>query len=469
VPYTIEWRLWDVRYERRHLREWSKDRNKVLARELVDDRSATPDDGGALYGLLAAELRDWVTRGGERYSPVPDQVLDTYWKASRGLPGYYPPLHLGSGAQYLGVGSIGDIGEGVALAVLQDKGGLGLGVIARPIGRAPDFVLQDLVNRDQRPFAEVKTTEGKDPEGSLADAVRTALEILPRWHLHRDLSLTPALAVSVQVDPEQFNVEIIRLRAQDRLAAASPDPGTAYDTDKIDEARRATWAGDHAWAARALSEAGVGPATDKSVETAALQDELVSSAALLAVQDPDCRHAPEMYGIDKSNARTDKNRSPAVERALHKNQVHVSREVLDRATKLASKLLRAQETDKAAGGSEMRRREFQLDQPRVRDELAEVERHGGWRLTGALRGDGFMVRGYRVGPGVDLRSVEHPALRLPGHRARYGWHEGLEWTVFEDGRVQVWKPEGSRESKQDLLIEVGRVLAGWSPGEGAMW
>jgi hypothetical protein len=78
VPFKIEWRLWDVAYGARHLTRWSKDGNK----ELVRARGAATLSG-SLPDLLAAELRDWVSRGGERYSPVPDRVLDTYWKASR--------------------------------------------------------------------------------------------------------------------------------------------------------------------------------------------------------------------------------------------------------------------------------------------------------------------------------------------------------------------------------------------------
>ena len=460
MPYNIEWRLWDVAYDARHLTRWSKDRNKELALELVQARGLATLSG-SLPGLLAAELRDWVSRGGERYSPVPDQVLDTYWKALRGLPGYYPPLKLGRDTQYLGVGSIGDIGEGVALAVLEDAGGLGLGVIARPVGRSPDFVLQEKRDPAQRPFAEVKTTEGQEPEASLVDAVRTAIEILPRWHFHRDLALTPALAVSVQVDPVQFNVEIVRLRPGPGVSTTGGGGGAPYDTDKIDEARRATWAGDHIWATKALARSGLTAGPTDSVESEALLDELVSSAALLAVQDPECRQAVEMEGIESSNKRTDKKRAPAVQRTLEKHEVWIDGRVLDGATRLASKLLKAQEQDKTAGGSEQRRRLFGLDGARERDEVSDVLSLENWRLTGAERGDGFVVRGFRVGSGTDLRQVDHPALRLDGHRARYGWHEGLEWTLFEDGRLQVWKPEGTREAKYGLLEMVSATLSGW--------
>jgi len=306
--------------------------------------------------------------------------------------------------------------------------------------------------------------EGTDPEGNLVKAVRTVLEILPRWHFHRQLELTPALAISVQVDPEQFNVEIIRLRPPPGLPPTAITTREVYDTVRIDAARRATWAGDHAWAARTFSECGFDTHGPRSVEAAALEDELVSSAALLAVQDPDCRTAQEMRDIEKTNARTDGKRVPAVERALRKHQVHVSEDVLTRTTKLTSRLLRAQESDKEAGGSAERRREFELDLPREREVVAEVLSQGSWRLTGASRGDGLVVRSFRIDAGLDLRRVRHPALRLHGHRARYGWHEGLEYTVFDDGRIQVWKPEGSREAKHDLIVMVSDLLRYWESG-----
>ncbi len=206
MTYSIKWKLWDVTLEGRHLIAWQNDALRKTARELLPEMDTSePSQHGELTQLLAQELRDWVLRGGERFLPMPDVALDLYWKAHRGLPGFYDPLLLGlDSTKFLGGGSAGDIGEGVALAVFEtEKKKKGLGQIAfcRPLGTSPDFLCCDPNAPSFRPIVEVKATENGSIKKMLTEAILSLLNIYRGWHHHRPLSLTPGYAVAVQVVP----------------------------------------------------------------------------------------------------------------------------------------------------------------------------------------------------------------------------------------------------------------------------
>ena len=102
MAYEIHWQLWDVDLPESALRVWQKDRVKQKAEGLVDSRSLpAPTLFGAIRPMLGQELRDWVLRGGERFMPLPDHVLDAYWRAHRGLTGFYDPPAAGPDGQAL--------------------------------------------------------------------------------------------------------------------------------------------------------------------------------------------------------------------------------------------------------------------------------------------------------------------------------------------------------------------------------
>lgn len=86
MSYTINWELSEVVYTAEQLQQWTTSRLKTIADDLVARRRTVCED--SIDRMLGQEFRDWVTRGGERYTPCPDLGLDTYWKASWGVAGY---------------------------------------------------------------------------------------------------------------------------------------------------------------------------------------------------------------------------------------------------------------------------------------------------------------------------------------------------------------------------------------------
>lgn len=246
MSYVIKWRLHDVELPESALRVWAKDQVKSEAGKIV--RSAF-NTGHSLQGeiqpLIQQELRDWVLRGGERFSPTPDLALDYYWKARRALPGFYDPLKVGvSAKEYLAIGASGEIGEGVALAVLEGDAPMGLGYRAafRPLGTSPDFLCRIVNSPSAIALAEVKTTEGEEVESLLRDAVVALIEVYKAWQRHRPLGTSPGLAIAVRLEPGEFDVTIIRLRFKglDHFAHASD----GIEITELENLQRLRWCGD---------------------------------------------------------------------------------------------------------------------------------------------------------------------------------------------------------------------------------
>ncbi len=402
--------------------------------------------------MLGQELRDWVLRGGERFMPVPDQVLDTYWRAQRGLPGFYHPLLAGSdGAKYLGVGSIGDIGEGVALSVIESAGLAGLDQIAvcRPIGDAPDFIFQDRHDSVCRGIAEVKASEKADPAPGLVDGVITLLDVFRGWQRHRPLNQSPGLALAVHVNDGGFAVSVIRMRFTGTELTRLKD-NDFFDRHAIATIRKALWAGVTEQALRAMGL--ILSSADK--DTADTELASVRKIRTLATAS---LGASRRHGRRRRDGREGNTKDWAREE-LGDFAADVSPAEWGDIEKQAGKLLaRADEEDRPPSDQVMWTNDGTV---------------GPWWYAARSKADGVELRAFLPNDvsfdnGVldqALRAGERRYLRTQrGAQAVSCWADGVEWTAFGDGRLLGWIPEvgDALDLREALVAQARQVLQAW--------
>ncbi len=456
MAYDIEWSLWEVDLTAKALQSWEKGRVRAHAERLVARAKAKTPLTGQITGMLGQELRDWVLRGGERFLPLPDLILDSYWRARRALPGFYDPLALGLKAKkYLGIGGSGEIGEGVALAVVETLPPWGLGhlAICRPLGSAPDFICVEPADIRVRPLIEVKATENPGSlEKGLHEGVHTLLDIYRAWQRYRPLGLSPATAASVWLGPGTFKVELVRLvfRGKELVQARDDEE---LDLESLRAARRAMWAADHEAAARALDAVLAGQ-PNEFVEQELRPLREVRKATTAASVGQDKRFLANLPRGKKTKKLRHDRREALTERLAGAELPHAAGFV-EAAESLANDLGDLLDEDLGE------RQTYKLDQDFLN-----------WRILVQPRADGLELRAFRPGR-VErssdelefLDSVLEPVARQGrvrrGHGAVSVWARGAEWTAFRDGRLQGWLPEVDRlDEGGTMLLEMATEILG---------
>jgi hypothetical protein len=198
------------------LQYWERDRIKETARGIVARRRA-PGRILSFSSLYFRELRDAVDRAAEELSTRPDEDLDYYWTARRGIPTYYAPLFLGVPRKsYLRSASLESIGEGLALYLLEDRIRhpelFGLELFCRPLGSSPDLMMYYRRDPSRLALVEAKATEKKKVAEHLTQAVIQLIDVFKGWQNHRDLATTDGFAVATSVStPGTFEVTILKM------------------------------------------------------------------------------------------------------------------------------------------------------------------------------------------------------------------------------------------------------------------
>ena len=470
MAYEIHWQLWDVDLPESALRVWQKDRVKQKAEGLVDSRSLpAPTLYGAIRPMLGQELRDWVLRGGERFMPLPDHVLDAYWRAHRGLTGFYDPLLLGLKAKrYLGLGGSGEIGEGVALAVVETPApdGLGLMAICRPLGTAPDFICQHLGDPTMRPLVEVKATENDgELRRCLVEGVVTLLDIYRAWQRHRPLCHTPALAIAVLLSQTGFQVQIVRLRFRGKdLVELRPRDHVA--PIPLRTAKKAVWASQYIEAAKALDQVLADQDSETiDMELSTLVEVKRSSISALAVRDRALVEGLPRPKKGKRKRDAKDERREAIREVVEAHGIRFDGDAIRVAEELAEEVntLRQEERERQAAHWD-------------EEDWLHDEKIGNWNIVAQPRADGLELRAFRHGELVTPIDVLHRALSVletkgkrryrPGHAAVAAWIEGIEWAAFCDGRLQGWLPEVERvhEEGAEAVDAAKRIIWAWEDG-----
>jgi hypothetical protein len=197
------------------LQFWEQDRIKKRAREIVTQR-AQGFMTLAFSSIHFRELRDAVARAAEELSTRPDEDLDYFWSARRGVPTYYAPLFLGVRRKsYLRSASLESVGEGLALHLLEDRVRHGdifaLELFCRPLGSTPDLMMYYRSDPSRLALVEAKATEKQELNGVLTEAVTQLLEVFQGWQNHRDLRHTHGFAVATSIfTPGTFVVSVLK-------------------------------------------------------------------------------------------------------------------------------------------------------------------------------------------------------------------------------------------------------------------
>lgn len=469
MAYEIRWQLWEVPLPESALRVWQKDRVRDAAQELISQRAKVPCNlSGRVQPVLGQELRDWVLRGGEKFMPLPDHVLDAYWRAHRGVPGFYDPLLLGLKAKrYLGLGSSGEIGEGIALSVVETPApdGLGYMTICRPLGTSPDFICQDLRDETTRPLVEVKTTElSGEIDRCLVDGVQTVLDVYRAWQRHRPLKDTPGLAVAVHLGQNGFDVDIIRLRFGGK-ELVELRPQRPVEASDLQTAKKAVWATIYDEAACALDRVLANqPADVVENELATLVEVRKVSIGAMAVRN---RELVEKLPRGKGKSQDSKHqRRESIREFIEDRGVTFDADAVKVAEELAEEVhqLRLEEDARSGRGPD--------------DDWSDEGGIGDWRYVVQPRADGVELRAFRLGARrVDLAHVTRALAALEssggargrhrqGHAAVAAWVDGVEWAAFVDGRIQGWIPEveNVRNAGGELARQVEKMIWAWEAG-----
>jgi hypothetical protein len=198
------------------LQYWERDRIKETANGIVTRRRG-PGRILSFSSIYFRELRDAVDRAAEELATRPDEDLDYYWTARRGIPTYYAPLFLGVPRKsYLRSASLESIGEGLALYLLEDQIRhpelFGLDLFCRPLGSAPDLMMYYRRDPSRLALVEAKATEKKKVAEQLTQAVIQLIDVFKGWQNHMDLEATDAFAVATSVSrPGTFEVTILKM------------------------------------------------------------------------------------------------------------------------------------------------------------------------------------------------------------------------------------------------------------------
>jgi hypothetical protein len=168
--------------------------------------------------ILVPELQDCVDRAAEYFSPEASLPLELFWTANRGVATFYSAIDLGKRDRkgYLTFGSLGSLGEGVALYVLEDRVVapelFALDLMYRPLGDSPDMLMYRSSDPARLALVEAKATLSHDTAASLTEAVLMLIEILKGWQSHRPLDQTDAFAVATSIHLDGvFNTDVVRL------------------------------------------------------------------------------------------------------------------------------------------------------------------------------------------------------------------------------------------------------------------
>ena len=216
VTYQLRVNYREERLTTVALQFWERDRITETARGIVSQ----PRGSWRILSFSSIhfrELRDAVDRAGEELSTRPDEDLDYYWNARRGVPTYYAPLFLGvSRKSYLKSASLEAVGEGLALYLLEDRVRhpelFGLELFCRPLGSTPDLMMYYRSDSSRLALAEAKATEKKNVAAALTQAVTQLIDVFKGWQNHRDLATTDGFAVATSVfTPGTFNVFILKI------------------------------------------------------------------------------------------------------------------------------------------------------------------------------------------------------------------------------------------------------------------
>ena len=188
------------------LQFWEADRIKQTAKEIVTRRAGVAQNLN-FSSIHVRELRDAVDRAAEDLSTRPDEDLDYYWNARRGVPTYYAPLFLGvQGKAYLKSASLQCVGEGLALYLLEDRKRhpnlFDLDLSIRPLGATPDLMMRYRSDPSRIALVEAKSTETKSLESKVVQATEELIRVFQGWQAHEDLKRTNGFAVATSVfDP----------------------------------------------------------------------------------------------------------------------------------------------------------------------------------------------------------------------------------------------------------------------------
>ncbi len=215
--YLIEVVYGETELKHDDLAHWDKARAKKIAKE-VRERALVGAERFSMGEILAPELQDCVDRAAERFSPEVSLPLELFWTASRGVYTYYSALQLGArnGKGYLEFDSIGSIGEGIALFVLEDRSvarhRFALELMYRPLNDSPDMLMYYADEPARLALVEAKATLRPSVTGQLDEAISSLVEILKGWEHHRSLASTDALAVATSLRTEGlFSTTVVKL------------------------------------------------------------------------------------------------------------------------------------------------------------------------------------------------------------------------------------------------------------------
>jgi hypothetical protein len=196
---------------------WNRARVRDRARGLVT-RGFQSKRNLTFGQILIPELQDCVDRAAEQFSPEASLPLELFWTANRGVYTYYSALSLGArnSQGYLTFGSVGALGEALALFVLEDRTVapdlFSLELMYRPLNDSPDMLMYYAADAERLALVEAKATLGDDVSRQLVEATITLIEVFKGWQQHRPLSQTDAFAVATELHEEgTFRTHVLKL------------------------------------------------------------------------------------------------------------------------------------------------------------------------------------------------------------------------------------------------------------------